>query len=62
MSEVSFLRHRQSRAESSADLLDNENTQDDEHVESVYQNPVRNISFLVLFPQTSSVIEKPKPL
>ena len=45
----SSLRHRQSRAESSADLLDNEYTQDDEHVESVYQNPVR-ITFLVLYP------------
>ena len=36
----SSLRHRQSRAESSVDLLDNEYTQDDEHVEAVYQNPV----------------------
>lgn len=41
MSEGSSLRHRQSRTESSVDLLDNEYTQDDEHVESVYQNPVR---------------------
>ena len=56
----SSLRHRQSRAESSSsDLLDNEYTQDDEHVDSVYQNPV-SIAFLVLFPQISSVIEKPK--
>lgn len=44
----SSLRHRQSRAESSADLLDNEFTQDDEHVESIYQNPVI-ITSLVLF-------------
>jgi hypothetical protein len=63
MSEGSSLRHRQTRAESSADLLDSEYSQDDEHVESVYQNPVRISRFFVLFPQTSSVIlEKPKPL
>ena len=42
----SSLRHRQSRAESSVDLLDNEYTQDDEHVEAVYQNPVRILRFL----------------
>lgn len=44
---TSSLRHR--RAESSTDLLDNEYTQDDEHVESVYQNPVRISRFLFYF-------------
>ena len=49
MSEGSSLRHRQTRTESSADVLDNEYTQDDEHVESVYQNPVRISRFLFYF-------------
>ena len=49
MEASSSLRHRQSRAESSADLLDNKYTQEDEHIESVYQNPVRIFHFLFYF-------------
>lgn len=43
------LRNRQHRSESSADSIDHEYTQDDEHVESVYQNPVCVFHFFLSF-------------
>lgn len=51
LSDKGSLRNRQHRADSSADSVEHEFTQDDEHVESVYQNPVRVFR---VFVQTSS--------